>query len=154
MRQIFIKKKKNMMKTRNNIYVNKAKDMNIGIAKFYNKEDCKDFKILDIPDEAQWRMDLYLSVIIRDYLREFIQNTPAIGNCVISDKSPIYQATDDDWKKWKNLVNSVADEFDDLVELIRALDEEDNTSDMYIKKKELQNKAFADLAYIYDDLCW
>ena len=55
---------------------------------FYSKDDRRDFEIVDIPDEAQWRMDLYLSVIIRDYLRTFIKNTPAIGNCVISDKSP------------------------------------------------------------------
>ena len=48
----------------------------------------------------------------------------------------------------------MADEFDDLVELIKAMDEADNISDLQIKKKELQNKAFADLAYIYDDLCW
>ncbi|MCR5105613.1 MAG: hypothetical protein K6B68_14355 [Eubacterium sp.] len=127
--------------------------MKIGIAKFYNKEDRRDFKIVDIPDEAQWRMDLYLSVIIRDYLRAFIQNTPAIGNCVIADESPLYQATDDDWKKWDSIVNSVADEFDDLVELIKAMDEADNISDLQIKKKELQDKAFANLAYIYDDLC-
>ena len=146
-------KKKNVMKTRNNNYMNKAKDINIGIVNFNNKEDRRDFKIVDIPDEAQWRMDLYLSVIIRDYLRAFIQNTPVIGNCVISDKSPLYQAPDDDWRKWESLVNSVADEFDDLVELIRSVDEAGNTSDLYIKK-ELQNKAFADLAYIYDDLCW
>ena len=70
-----------------------------------------------------------------------------------SGKKPA-NLTDDDWKKWESLVNSVADEFDDLVELIRALDETDTTSDMYIKKKELQNKAFTDLAYIFDDLCW
>ena len=57
-------------------------------------------------------------------------------------------------KKWESLVNSVADEFDDLVELIKAMDEADNISDLQIKKKELQNKAFADLTYIYDDLCW
>ena len=57
-------------------------------------------------------------------------------------------------KKWESLVNSVADEFDDLVELIKAMDEADNISDLQIKKKEFQNKAFADLAYIYDDLCW
>ena len=134
--------------------MNKAKDMNIGIAKSYSKDDRRDFKIVDIPDEAQWRMDLYLSVIIRDYLRTFIKNTPAIGKCVISDKNPLYQATDADWKKWESLVNSVADEFDDLVELIRAVDEAGDTSDLQIKKKELQNKAYADLAYIYDDLCW
>ena len=128
--------------------------MKIGIAKFYNKEDRRDFKIGNIPNEAQWRMDLYLSVIIRDYLRAFIQNTPAIGNCIITNESPLYQATDQDWKKWESLVNSVADEFDDLVELIKAMDEADNITDLQIKKKELQNKAFADLTYIYDDLCW
>lgn len=130
------------------------KTMKIGIAKFYNKEDRRDFKIGNIPNEAQWRMDLYLSVIIRDYLRAFIQNTPAIGNCIITNESPLYQATDQDWKKWESLVNSVADEFDDLVELIKAMDEADNITDLQIKKKELQNKAFADLTYIYDDLCW
>ena len=48
----------------------------------------------------------------------------------------------------------MADEFDDLVELIKAMDEADNITDLQIKKKELQNKAFADLTYIYDDLCW
>ena len=130
------------------------KTMKIGIAKFYNKEDRRNFKIGNIPNEAQRRMDLYLSVIIRDYLRAFIQNTPAIGNCIITNESPLYQATDQDWKKWESLVNSVADEFDDLVELIKAMDEADNISDLQIKKKELQNKEFADLAYIYDDLCW
>ena len=45
--------------------------MKIGIAKFYNKEDRRDFKIGNIPNEAQWRMVcifLLLSMTILGHL--------------------------------------------------------------------------------------
>lgn len=125
----------------------------IGKTELYNKEDHNAFRIIDIPDDVLCQLDLYLSVIIRDYLRAFIQNTPAIGNCVIEDESPLYKATEKDWKKWESLVNSVTDEFDELVKIIKQIDS-DTGSDLMSKKSKLQKKAFENLAYIYDDLCW
>ena len=61
-----------------------------------------------------WQTNLYLAVIIRDYLRFFIRNTLAIGNCVFeSDESILYGLDDVQcsyyMKKWEARVNMVAD---------------------------------------------
>jgi hypothetical protein len=58
-------------------------------------------------------------------------------------------------KKWHDLVNNTADEFDDLVKHIRVDDSSVDDGQAYQKKeKELIKKAFADLAYIFDELNW
>ncbi len=58
-------------------------------------------------------------------------------------------------KKWHDLVNSTADEFDELVRFLR---EEDSSvggwQTLNKKEKDLIKKAFADLAYIFDELNW
>ena len=36
--------------------------------------------------DVHWQTDIALAVIICDYLREHIKNSPAIGNCVIEDE--------------------------------------------------------------------
>ena len=55
----------------------------------------------------------------------------------------------------RRLVNNTADEFDELVRFLR---EEDSSVEgwqtLNKKEKELIKKAFADLAYIFDELNW
>lgn len=56
-------------------------------------------------------------------------------------------------KKWHELVNSTADEFDELAKLVCG----ENVDDWQAyrkKEKELIRKAFADLSYIFDELNW
>ena len=55
----------------------------------------------------------------------------------------------------RRLVNNTADEFDELVRFLR---EEDSSVEgwqtLNKKEKDLIKKAFADLAYIFDELNW
>lgn len=57
-------------------------------------------------------------------------------------------------KKWHDLVNSTADEFDELAKLMREDGSGDDWQAYKKKEKELIKKAFADLAYIFDELNW
>ena len=58
-------------------------------------------------------------------------------------------------KMTRRLVNNTADEFDELVRFLR---EEDSSVEgwqtLNKKEKDLIKKAFADLAYIFDELNW
>ena len=138
----------------------KLRHLKLGKVKQRKKGSYTDFKIVDISWDIHWMMDLYLAVIIRDYLRFFIKNTPAIGNTVFDgdyEKMQSMSAEDVDYysKKWHDLVNGVADEFDELVKLMR--EEESSVEDWQAldkKKNELTKKAIADLAYIFDELQW
>ena len=132
----------------------KLRHLRLGKVKMLDKTNNLNFKIVDIDWDVHWQTDLYLTVIIRDYLRFFIKNTPAIGNNVIENKYPSCVDIDSDWKKWQRLVNSVADEFDELLKIYMKIDTADDASELYKKVKELTKKAFLDLAYIYDDLNW
>ena len=44
------------------------------------------YSIKDTVRDVYWQTDIALAVIICDYLREHIKNSPAIGNCVIEDE--------------------------------------------------------------------
>ena len=57
-------------------------------------------------------------------------------------------------KKWHDLVNNTADEFDELAKLMREDGSGDDWQAYRKKEKELIRKAFADLAYIFDELNW
>lgn len=138
----------------------KLKHLRIGKVKQRNKSSSyDDFEIVNISWDVHWMTNLYLAVIIRDYLRFFIKNTPAIGNTVF-DEIDITKAMSDEenefyTKKWESLVNSTADEFDELAKLLRGdvkADEDYQTLEK--REKELIKKAFADLAYIFDELFW
>ena len=72
----------------------KIRHLRLGKIKMLNKKDNYDFKIVDIDWEISWQTNVYLAVIIRDYLRHFIDNAPIIGNCVIEDTSVLYHATE------------------------------------------------------------
>jgi len=134
--------------------------LKLGKVKQHKKGSITDFEIVNISWDVHWMTDLYLAVIIRDYLRFFIKNTPAIGNTVFEgDYSKMYnmsiEESDIYSKKWHDLVNNTADEFDDLVKHIRLDDSSVADGQAYQKKeKELIKKAFADLAYIFDELNW
>ena len=132
----------------------KLRHLKIGTVKNLNKEKFTDFKIEKIDWDVHWMTNLYLAVIIRDYLRFFIENTPAIGNCVYDHFPSIEEDTselcDKKSEEWKTLVNSVADEFDALAKNVCNLDYDFDLS----KHKEMTKKAFADLAFIFDDLEW
>ena len=132
----------------------KLRHLKIGTVKNLNKEKFTDFKIEKIDWDVHWMTNLYLAVIIRDYLRFFIEKTPAIGNCVYEHFPSIEEDTlelrDKKSEEWKTLVNSVADEFDELAKNVCNLDYDFDLS----KHKEMTKKAFADLAFIFDDLEW
>ena len=132
----------------------KLRHLKIGTVKNLNKDKFTDFKIEKIDWDVHWMTNLYLAVIIRDYLRFFIENTPAIGNCVYDHYPSIEEDTlelhDKKSEEWKALVNSVADEFDELAKNVCNLDYDFDLS----KHKEMTKKAFADLAFIFDDLEW
>ena len=132
----------------------KLRHLKIGTVKNLNKEKFTDFKIEKIDWDVHWMTNLYLAVIIRDYLRFFIEKTPAIGNCVYDHFPSIEEDTlelrDKKSEEWKTLVNSVADEFDELAKNVCNLDNDFDLS----KHKEMTKKAFADLAFIFDDLEW
>ena len=58
-------------------------------------------------------------------------------------------------KKWKDLVNYVADEFDELIKMMLMDDPEIGDYQEFNKtQKALEKKAFSDLAEIFDDLRW
>ena len=136
----------------------KLRHLKIGKVKNLDKEDFRKFKIEGISWDVNWQTNLYLAVIIRDYLRFFIKNTPAIGNCVIEDREDQMFMTEkererlnkEESKKWHELVNSVADEFDVLVKICNG----DYDEIEYPEYKEIMKKAFSDLAFIFDDLTW
>lgn len=134
--------------------------LKLGKVKQHTKGEYNDFEIVNISWDVSWLTHLYLAVIIRDYLRHFIKNTPAIGNTLFKgDYSKMYSMSSEEVdlysQKWHDLVNSVADEFDELVKILRANrvpDEDWQALDK--KEKELIRKAFTDLAYIFDELNW
>jgi hypothetical protein len=137
----------------------KLRHLRLGKVKMLDKKDNHSFKIVDIDRDVHWKINVYLTVIIRDYLRFFINNTPAIGNCVIDDHDAVkYGMTDEqsDYyaKKWQDLVNSVADEFDELLKLDMEIDKANDISEAHKRWEALKNKAFSDLAFIYEDLSW
>ena len=104
-------------------------------------------------------MSLYLAVIIRDYLRFFIKNTQVPGECVVKAHWEEYNNSYGDEfirinkelkQEWTDIVNSIADEFDELAKNVCNCDYDFDLS----KHKEMTKKAFADLAFIFDDLEW
>ncbi len=152
----------------------KLRHLSLGKVKNQDKDNFARFRIEKISWDVHWQTDLYLAVIIRDYLRFFIKNTMAIGNCVIDDPSFLnepYYVGDDEYskrknveheekseyyfQKWKDLVNSVADEFDELINMMLMDGPEIGDYQEFNKKqKALEKKAFSDLAEIFDDLSW
>ena len=72
---------------------------------------------------------------------------------MVKDDS-VLDEDDDAWDEWKRLVNSVADEFDELAKLMSEDCSGDDWQAYRKKEKELIRKAFADLAYIFDELNW
>ena len=131
----------------------KLRHLCIGKVKMVDKTNGLDFRIVKIDWDVHWQTYLYLTVIIRDYLRFFINNTLTIGSCVVKDDS-VPDEDDDAWDKWKRLVNSVADEFDELLRLSREIDNAENIPEFLEQERVLCKKAFSDLAFIYPDLFW
>ena len=138
----------------------KLRHLSLGKVYYKGKTfDDSEFEIKNIPFNLSWQTDTYLLVIIRDYLRNFINTSPAIGNCIftkeeLDQKNKAYyeakKENEDRWNKWKKLVNDIADEFDELYKMQNHRFEEwDET-----KWQELKAKAFKDLTFIFDDLNW
>lgn len=136
----------------------KLRHLSLGKVHYLSKTfDDGEFEIVDIPYNLHWQTDTYLLVIIRDYLRNFINNTKAIGNCVYTKEEldlkckEYHKAQNDDkWEEWKNLVNKVADEFDELYKMqVKRYDAWDQRA-----WDKLKTKAFKDLMFIFDDLSW
>ena len=57
-------------------------------------------------------------------------------------------------KMTRRLVNNTADEFDELVRFLREDSSVEGWQTLNKKEKDLIKKAFADLAYIFDELNW
>ena len=132
--------------------------LSIGKVKNLNRNDWREFEITNISWNVHWQMNLFLAVIIRDYLRFFIKNTPAIGNCAFDDADKALDCTGEECdaasQKWKGLVGSIADEFDELARHYKGDYEDVDVKLREEKRSALVKKAFADLAYIFDDLEW
>ncbi len=148
------------MSLKNKIRDYKLRHLNIGRVKNLDKKKFDVFCIENISWDVHWQTNLYLAVIIRDYLRFFIKNTLAIGSCVIEDHNAVKYGLDDEqnayyWKKWEERVNMVADEFDELIKMMHMdVPETEDYLEFDKKEKALEQKAFSDLAEIFDDLCW
>ena len=149
-------------KIKDKIHDYKLRHLSLGKVKYKGKNfDEGEFEITKIPFNLTWQTDTYLLVIIRDYLRNFINTSPAIGNCIydkenekLNDISQYHsqdvttEYIDKAFEKWEKLVNGVADEFDTLYKMSKT---EDYGKPLW---KELKAKAFEDLAFIFDDLGW
>lgn len=138
----------------------KLRHLSIGRVKNLDKDRFELFRIEKISWDVHWQTNLYLAVIIRDYLRVFNKNTLAIGNCVFEDPDVVTCGLDDEQsayyaKKWEERVNMVADEFDKLINMMLTDSPElDDYMEFNKREKALEKKAFSDLAEIFDDLCW
>ena len=91
-----------------------------------------ELKTIKISWDIHWMSNVYLAAIIRDYLRFFIKNTPAI---------------DEMFRRWEKIVNDTADLFDELVKSVEI----EETNEDYQKKV---NVAFDALKEIFYDLEW
>ena len=136
----------------------KLRHLKLGKVKNLDKKNFTEFKIVKISWDVHWQMDLYLAVIIRDYFRFFIEKTPAIGNCVWKDCDEMLhhssEESDAASASWDELVNSVADEFDELAKFCKGDYDDMEYQELERKRTALKKKAFADLAFIFDDLSW
>lgn len=144
----------------------KLRHLKLGKVKFIGKPFYKgSFTVEGISNDVAWQTDQYLAVLIRDYLRFHIKNSPAIGNCVLRDNPEglayedfILNRADssiDYGRRWSDLVNKTADEFDEISLLLKS--EPSELKDYKYYEAELKKKvdaAFKDLAYIYCDLNW
>ena len=139
----------------------KLKHLKLGKVKYNKYYDKDSFDIAGISWDISWQVDRYLAILIRDYIKFHIKNTPAIGNCVLIDnpegvpyddfllgKEPNYI---DYYTRWKDLALKVSDEFDEL----RIMLEKADSSGFSRERLQIAiDKAFKDLAYIYQDLGW
>ena len=112
-------------------------------------------KTIDISWDIHLLSSIYLAAIIRDYLRFFIQNTPAPGNYVYEhnpeglDYADALEKLDSDvmFERWEKVVNDVADKFDAIVQA-------DTSEIEYEKYRAMIVDAFDDLKEIFYDLVW
>lgn len=140
---------------KNRIHNYKLNHMNLGRAKRKNGK----LRIEKIPWDIHWQTNRYIALIVRDYLRFFAENTPAIGNV------PEVEGLDGDaaYKVWIDKILSVAQEFDNLLSLIEKLDLYDDSDerldswqieDLFKQKQETTNRAFDCLREIFSELSW
>ena len=130
---------------RRKIHEYRTRHLSLGKVHYKDKDINKaDFEITNIPKDLTYWLQSYLTIMIRDYLREFIKHSPVIGNCVQNEED----SNEVKAKRWKDLVNKTVDEFDKLSTYVCS---DEFGSAEYIKLKE---EAFKDLAFIFDDLVW
>ena len=151
-----------MGKLKDKIRDYKLRHLKLGKVKNLDKKNFTEFKIVNISWDLHWQMSLYIAVIIRDYLRFFNKHTPAIGNCVVEDMQAFMYGTEEEQdrlndeysEKWHALLETVADEFDELAKFYKDDYEDIDWKVREEKRSALTKKAFADLAFIFDDLTW
>ena len=124
-----------------------------------NDKNNRTLRVKGISFDAQWQMNRILAIVIRDYLRTFIKETPAIGNCVLRDNPEglsYFEASQsneiDFTKRWEETVNDVANDFDMLRIQLESCQSNNSVADDEIEK--LTQKAFSGLTYIFNDLNW
>ena len=136
------------------------KELNLG--KLIPTKD-NSYKVEKISFDVLWQMDRILSIVIRDYLRSFISKTPAVGNCIgderykkdlIGELVLSEEEIEKYNRKWVDAVNKTADEFDALRKLIESREQSYENPPSEDEIKEATQEAFADLAFIFNDLCW
>ena len=140
----------------------KLRHLKLGRVKQRTKDRHDDFEIVGISWNVNWMTHLYLAVIIRDYLRFFIKNTPTFPMRLVEDCEAFERTTGEErsrmgdkyMKRWQDDVNSVADEFDELIKHINCTSDDPKEDYSQKKERELAKKAFSDLAEIYDELWW
>ena len=114
-----------------------------------------ELKTINISWDIHWMSNVYLAAIIRDYLRFFIKNTPAIGNYVYEhnpEKYDYWEANekldqDEMFRRWQKIVTDTADLFDAFA---KSVDREESV-EQYQKKVDA---AFNALKEIFIDLSW
>ena len=117
------------------------------------------YRVEKISFDVLWQMNRMLAIIIRDHLRSFVKETPAIGNCVIDhdpERKPWMKYSEEELevfdKRWKEAVEKTAYEVDELRKLIETSENEHN---VYLDTlKDQTKKAFEALTFIFCDLCW
>ena len=143
------------------LFDRKMRNLKLGKLKYSGPPWHKfEFKIEGMSEEFWWNMNIYLAVIIRDYLRLYADKTFIIGNCVAEkyyekdDFDPAKGLPDEAFDEWKELVKDTANEFDELLKLTGTkFDVDSKDWPEYEKQRDsLTKKAFADLAKIYADL--
>ena len=115
-----------------------------------------ELKTVNVSWDVHWASNIYLSAIIRDYLRLFLEKAPIIVKSGLEHDEEgtllpsAYETLDDEAasKRWKDLLTSVADKFDVLADAKKV-------EQMDMKQyRAATAAAFDGLKELFPDLSW